>query len=496
MQIVHQTNLPGRKSLGCLTFFFVQDELKLPPGVPEPLRDAMSRAFTLRVFTGKKDQSTVVLPAGGSAERLMLVGLGEGKDLNRELWRRAAGSAGKALASMNIAEAGVWLASPPGGRSKSPQGEDIAEGIMLGSYTFTTYKEKKKGKDKEEERELKRVTLFDPRKITTRDAVAKGVTRGEAVCLARTLGNHPANVMTPTRLAEEARAISKKRGLTCKVMEKKEMEAKGFGMLLGVSRGSRQPPKLITMEYRAAKPKGTLVFVGKGITFDSGGISLKPGQAMDEMKFDMCGAAAVLGAMDAIGTIKPPVNVIGIVPASENLPDGEATKPGDIHKSYSGMHVEILNTDAEGRLVVGDALAYGIERFKPDAVVDLATLTGACVIALGHYATGAITNNEAFQKNVVSAGEQSGDIVWPLPSFSEYEEGLKGKYGDLQNIASRDGGAITGGLFLKNFVGDVPWVHLDIAGTAWGVKRIGYIPNEGATGVGVRLLMDLASSWR
>jgi leucyl aminopeptidase len=316
------------------------------------------------------------------------------------------------------------------------------------------------------------------------------------VCFARTLGNHPGNVLTPTRLAEEARALARRRKLRCTVLERKDMEKLGLGLLLGVAQGSRQTPKLIVLEYRPRGARGTLAFVGKGITFDSGGISLKPGASMDEMKFDMCGAAAVLGAMDAIAQLSPKVNVIGIAPATENLPDGQATKPGDIHKSYSGKHVEILNTDAEGRLVLADALAYGIEKYKPDAVVDLATLTGACVVALGHYASGAVSNHDAFQQRVVEAGKRSGDIIWPLPNFPEYEEGLKGKYGDLQNVAGRDGGAITGGLFLKNFVGDVPWVHVDIAGTAWGVKSVGHIPNEGATGVGVALLIDLATQWK
>jgi leucyl aminopeptidase len=265
---------------------------------------------------------------------------------------------------------------------------------------------------------------------------------------------------------------------------------------MGVAKGSRQPPKLILLEYRPVrKSSQTLAFVGKGITFDSGGISLKPGAAMDEMKFDMCGAAAVLGAMDGIGQLKPDVNVVGIVPACENLPDGQAVKPGDILKSYAGKHVEVLNTDAEGRLILGDALAYGIERYQPDAVVDLATLTGACVIALGHYATGAVSNHDALQQRLVDTGKACGDIVWPLPNFPEYGEALKGKYADLQNIAGREGGAITGGLFLKNFVGEVPWVHLDIAGTAWGVKNVGHVPNEGATGVGVCLLIDLARQW-
>ena len=320
--------------------------------------------------------------------------------------------------------------------------------------------------------------------------------RGEAICLARTLGNHPPNYMTPTQLAKEAQQVAKRRGLKMRVMDQAELNKLGMGMFIGVAKGSRQPPKLIIIEYRPRGAKGTLAFVGKGITFDSGGISLKPGQAMDEMKFDMCGAAAVVGAMDGIAAAKPNVNVVGVIPACENLPDGNSVKPGDILKSYSGKHVEILNTDAEGRLVLGDALAYSIKQFKPDAVVDLATLTGACVIALGHYATGAITNNDNFMEQVEQAGKSSGDIVWPLPNFDEYGEGLKGKYADLQNIGPREGGTISAGLFLKHFVDEVPWVHLDIAGTAWGVSKIGHIPYNGATGVGVALLMDLAESWK
>jgi leucyl aminopeptidase len=207
----------------------------------------------------------------------------------------------------------------------------------------------------------------------------------------------------------------------------------------------------------------------------------------------MCGAAAVLGALDGIAQLKPGVNGVGVIPACENLPAGGAVKPGDILKSFAGLHVEVLNTDAEGRLIVADTLAYALKSFRLDALLDLATLTGACVFALGHCATGAITNNPAFQEQVVQAGMRSGDIVWPLPSFNEYGDALKGKYADPRNIGPREGGAITGGLFLKHFVGETPWVHLDIAGTAWGVKGIGHVPNEGATGVGVRLPMDLAA---
>ena len=274
------------------------------------------------------------------------------------------------------------------------------------------------------------------------------------------------------------------------------MKKLGMGMLLGVSQGSNSPARLILSEYRTPGAKQTLAIVGKGVTFDSGGISLKPGKSMDEMKFDMCGAAAVLGAMYAVARLKPKINVIGVIPATENLPGGKAQRPGDIVTAFNGKKVEILNTDAEGRLILGDALSYSVKQYKPDAIVDLATLTGACVVALGHHATGALTNHASLMEQVRTAGEQSGDRVWELPNFPEYGELLKGKYGDLQNIGGPAAGTITGGKFLENFVGDTPWVHLDIAGTAWNVKYVDYQPANGATGVGVRLLIDLIQAWK
>ncbi|HUJ73523.1 MAG TPA: leucyl aminopeptidase, partial [bacterium] len=370
-------------------------------------------------------------------------------------------------------------------------GEALAEGLLLGSYTFEAYRDTR---SQDARKRLRSVLLYDAVKVSSARSVARGATRGEAVCLARDLGNQPPNVMTPARLAAEARAIARRRGLRCQILERAELRRLGMGMILGVSQGSHESPRLIVLEYRPPRARRTLLFVGKGITFDSGGISIKPAQAMDEMKFDMCGAAAVLGALDAVGRLKPNVRVVGLVPSCENMPGGGAIRPGDILKSFAGTHVEVLNTDAEGRLILGDALAYGVKRFKPDGVVDLATLTGACVIALGHYASGAISNDSAFQDQVLAAGRHSGDAVWPLPAFPEYEELLKGKTAQLQNIGPREGGAITAGLFLKSFVGQTPWVHLDIAGTAWGVKNIGHIPDEGATGVGVCLLVDLATS--
>ncbi|MBI3993781.1 MAG: leucyl aminopeptidase [Candidatus Lambdaproteobacteria bacterium] len=479
--------------MGALAVFVSDERNAVPTALSAGLRRDIKRVMDLKEFSGKAGQSRLLFPADGKPQRLLLVGLGKAKALTREALRRAAGSAAGQLADFNLSLAGAVLPKTGGGVPAGDVAGVVAEGMALGAYRFNTYKAK--AEDEKSRQHLQRITLFDPQQVSSRAAMQQGMVRAEAMCLARTLGNQPANAMTPTQLAKEAATVAKRRGLKFKALERKQLEAMGMGLFMGVAKGSRQPPKLILLEYRPRGATRTLAIVGKGITFDSGGISLKPGANMDEMKFDMCGAAAVLGAMDAIGALKPRVNVIGVVPACENLPDGEALKPGDILRAYSGTHVEILNTDAEGRLILADALAYAVKTYKPDGIVDLATLTGACVIALGHYATGAIANDEAFQAQVVASGKSSGDTVWPLPNFPEYEELIKGKYADLQNVGAREGGAITAGLFLKHFVGETPWVHLDIAGTAWGVKNVGHVPNEGATGVGVGLLIDLARQW-
>jgi leucyl aminopeptidase len=495
VKLTYSRKAPEKEQPGCLALFVAEGEVRPPKGLAAPLARVVRQAAALDDFQGKKDQTLLLLTGAAAVPRLLLVGLGKRDTIARETLRRAAGRAAQQLKKLSLEHAGAWLPERHGDVPPADLAELVAEGAVLGAYTFEGFKEKGGG-DGKPKAELKQLTLFDPAAASSARSMELGVLRGEAVCLARELGNQPANAMTPTLLAQAAQSLARRRGLKSKVLERAQLERLGLGMFLGVAKGSQEPPKLILLEYRPPRARQTLVFVGKGITFDSGGISLKPGAAMDEMKFDMCGAAAVLGAMEGIARLKPPVNVIGIVPACENLPDGQAVKPGDILKSYTGKHVEVLNTDAEGRLVLGDALAYGIRRYKPHAVVDLATLTGACVIALGHYATGAVGNHEALMERLVQAGRECGDIVWPLPNFEEYGEALKGKYADLQNIGTRDGGAISGGLFLKHFVGEVPWVHLDIAGTAWGVKNIGHIPNEGATGVGVRLLIDLARQWR
>jgi leucyl aminopeptidase len=304
------------------------------------------------------------------------------------------------------------------------------------------------------------------------------------MALTRDLGNLPANVCTPTYLAESAVKLAREWKLAVEVLERKDMEKLGMGTLLSVTKGSHQPPKLIVLRYAGAGARERpVVLVGKGITFDTGGISLKPAAEMDEMKFDMCGAASVLGTLRAVAELKLKLNVVGLVPTCENMPGGAATKPGDVVTSMSGQTVEILNTDAEGRLILADALTYA-ERFEPQAVVDIATLTGACIIALGHVCSGLFANKESLSQELQSAGAETWDRVWPLPLWDDYHEQLKSNFADFANIGGRPAGSVTAACFLSKFTRKYDWAHLDIAGTAWKSGR-----EKGATGRPVPLLV-------
>lgn len=460
-------------------------------GLPEEALSQLEAAKKLKVFSGKKGSTHHVVTGAKNLGQVLVVGLGPKQDLDAETLRRAAGKAGKLLGSLKVTEVVVPVPEFMGLVTAQPAGAVLAEGLSLGSYEFVEFKTN----DSAEAPKNVKVRLVDPDGITDAKAVKSGTFRAEATNFARTLGNTPPNVLSPKELAKRAEAMSKKQKLKFSVLEESDMKKLGMNMLLGVSVGAEEPAKLIIMEYHHEKAEETIALVGKGITFDSGGISLKPGKGMDEMKFDMCGSAAVIGAMQAIAQVKPKVNVIGVVAASENMPDGKAQRPGDIVKAYNGKTVEILNTDAEGRLVLGDALAYVVDQYKPQAIVDLATLTGACIVALGHQACGAVTNNTALMDKVRAAATVSGERVWELPNYPEYAESLKGKHADLRNIGDGDAGTIIGGAFLEHFVGDTPWVHLDIAGAAWSVKHVDYHPSGSATGVGVRLLTDLVARW-
>ncbi|HEU4460162.1 MAG TPA: leucyl aminopeptidase [Methylibium sp.] len=316
----------------------------------------------------------------------------------------------------------------------------------------------------------------------------RGVAIAEGVKLARECGNRPANHCTPSFLADEAKKLGKRGGIKCEVLERKDCEKLGMGSFLAVAQGSYEPLKFIVLRYDGAPDKGRkaqapVVLVGKGITFDTGGISIKPAPDMDEMKFDMCGAASVLGVFRTLAELQPKLNVVGLIPACENMPSGRSVKPGDVVTSMSGQTIEVLNTDAEGRLILCDALTYA-ERFKPAAVIDIATLTGACVIALGHHRSGLFSTDEALAQALLACGERALDPAWRMPLDDEYEEALKSNFADMGNVGGRAGGAITAAMFLRKFAGKLRWAHLDIAGTAWKSGA-----QKGATGRPVPLLV-------
>lgn len=327
------------------------------------------------------------------------------------------------------------------------------------------------------------------------------MTRGSraalAVCAARDMANEPANFWTPARFAEYGRKIAGEQNLKCTVLNKAALKRLGMGGILAVNQGSAEPAALVILEYRGGgKGCPTLLLVGKGLTFDSGGISLKPAAGMEDMKYDMCGGAAVLAAMQAVAEERPQgLNVVALVPATDNMTGSAALRPGDIITQYGGRTVEVVNTDAEGRLLLADALAYGIEKFKPTAVVDVATLTGAVIVGLGHHRTGLLANNDALAAQILAAGERSGEPLWRLPLGPEYSRLLKSEVADLKNIGDKTAGTITAAAFLQEFVGETPWAHLDIAGTAWGMEK-SYINGKSPSGTAVRTLLQLIRDWR
>ena len=418
---------------------------------------------------------------GTSAERVLLVGLGKADELGPKQYREAVGAAVRALADGGAADAVIYLAEV---RVKD---QDRSWALFHGAaaaadvtYRFDRLKSKKNNR-----KGLSKIALGLTGKPTAADAnaVKRGAALGAGQGLAKDLGNLPSNICTPSYLAKQAQALARTHKLKCQVLVQKDMEKLAMGALLAVTKGSREPAKLIVLEYHGAgKTHKPVVLVGKGITFDTGGISLKPSAEMDEMKYDMSGAGSVLGTIAAAAQMQLPVNVIGVIPTCENMPGGNAIKPGDIVTSMSGQTVEILNTDAEGRLVLCDALTYS-ERFEPDAVIDIATLTGACVIALGGVATGLYSNDNQLAQDLLAAGQSAWDRAWHMPLWDDYQEQIKSPFADIANIGGRPAGSITAACFLSRFAKKFKWAHLDIAGTAWrGGKE------KGSTGRPVPLL--------
>src|SRR5437016_546586 len=454
------------------------------------LGGALSKLVQSKEFEGKANEVLLYHTQDMVTERrLVLVGLGKKKEVTIETIRQAMGSAAKRVRQAKVGSYSVVLPTAmPGGMSWVEVAQAMVEGAILGSYQFTVYRsEAASGQDVAEMR------ILIPRKSQLRqvtEGVRRGVATAEATVFVRDLCNHPSNVLTPTRVADEAKTVAKTEGITIKILEQKEMERLGMGALLGVARGSQEPPKFIILEYNGAKKKDTrpVVLVGKTITFDTGGISLKPAENMEHMKADMTGGAEVLASIRAAARLKLPLRLISILPVAENMPGGRAMKPGDIVTTLSGKTVEVQNTDAEGRLILADGLAYAM-RYKPAALIDIATLTGACVVALGQFAIGMFGSDQPLKEEIQKSGQKAGERVWEMPLWEEYFEQLKSDVADMRNIGGRGGGMITAALFLSKFVGDCPWVHLDIASTDWSERERAYIP-KGPTAIGTRLLVQ------
>ncbi|MCD6485941.1 MAG: leucyl aminopeptidase [Syntrophobacterales bacterium] len=440
-------------------------------------------------FEGKLYSSSVVYTRGLiRGKRIMITGLGKKKEFNLEKLRGVFSKACQKIRDLNITQLAVSLDFGESEFSIRETAQAAVEGAMLGLYRFTPYKtleEDKKGEISEFIIAESRPGLLEGAK----DGAKTAEIISRAVYCARDLVSTPSNDMTPSILAERANDVAKEGNLKFEALNETSMKKLGMGALLGVSSGSAEEAKLIILEYNGGGKKDKpVVLVGKGVTFDSGGISIKPSEKMDEMKSDMSGGAAVIGTIKASAELKIPLNVVGIIPATENLPGGKAYKPGDVLKSMSGITIEIKNTDAEGRLILADALTFA-GRYKPAAIIDLATLTGACVIALGDYITGMLGTDGDLKEKIRNASDVTGETVWELPLWHEYDELIKSDVADIQNIGGRAGGTITAALLLKRFVDDYPWVHLDIAGPALLSKDKPYIP-KGASGVGVRLLVQ------
>ena len=432
-----------------------------------------------------KAGSTLLLHSVPSTlcDRILLVGLGKEKDFREKEFASAIRTAVKVLNETGAFDASIFLTElPVRKRSIAWRVRQTAMIALDATYKFDQFKSKKE----EIRRPLRKLTISVERRnelAPAEEALTQGLAIAEGMAMAKTLGNLPPNICHPTYLAEQALAMAEEFKLSCEILDRADMEKLGMHSLLAVARGSHQPPKLIVLTYKGSRAsEKPIVLVGKGVTFDTGGISLKPGAEMDEMKYDMCGAASVLGTMQAVARMALPINLTVVVPATENMPGGNATRPGDIVTSMSGQTIEILNTDAEGRLILCDALTYA-ERFEPDTVIDVATLTGACVVALGSIATGLFANKDALARDLLDAGEDANDRGWHMPLWDDYQELLKSPFADMANIGGRWGGAISAACFLSRFTKKFDWAHLDIAGTAWKSGA-----DKGATGRPVPML--------
>jgi leucyl aminopeptidase len=449
---------------------------------PQDLGEAAAGVVSGGDFSGKAGETALLYGQGGPAPRLLLVGLGERELFTLEKLRRAAATVARRARGLKLHSAAFSLPALPDTTIREVA-RSVAEGVRLGLYRFGRHK------SAAEDRDLDAFWLVADE--GTLDEATEGAKLGanvaEGAVLARDLANEPSNVATPEYLAQRASTIAEKYGMELEVLDRAGIEEQGLTGLATVGRSASNEPRFIVLEHRGGGDSAPIVLIGKAVTFDSGGISIKPSAGMEDMKFDMSGGAAVLGAMEAAGALDLPLNVVALAPATENLPGGSAFKPGDVLQMHSGKTVEIVTTDAEGRLILADALSYA-RRYEPSAVVDCATLTGACVVALGDHASGLMGNDEDLVAELQTAGEAAGEKAWPLPLFEEYTEQIRGDTADIKNSGGRKGGALTAGAFLKEFA-EYPWAHLDVAGTAYGKKGNAYT-TKGATGAPTRLLVE------
>ncbi|MDO8587671.1 MAG: leucyl aminopeptidase [Armatimonadota bacterium] len=466
-------------------------DVKHPGGGTGAVDRALGGAITQLIadegFEGKLGQTAALQTYGRiPATKVILVGLGKAEEFTTDGVRRASAAAAKRAADANAKKVSTILhGAGIGGLDPGECTLALVEGAALGLYKFLKYKTVDRKETSVEEVEI--VEMDASKLEAIRAGAAKGEITSDATIFARDLVNDPSNSATPTMLAETARKIAEENGLECSVLDREQIAESGMNLLLAVAQGSAQPPKFIVLRYSSPGASRTVAIVGKGITFDSGGLSLKPADGMENMKDDMSGSAAVLAAMRAITKIAPPVNVLGIAPATENMPGGGAVKPGDVIRSLNGKTVEINNTDAEGRLVLADALAYAVKE-GADEIIDVATLTGACVVALGRGMSGIMSNNDELADRLIAIGEKEGDPLWRLPLFKDYKEMLISEVADLKNAPGREAGAIAGGMFLHEFVEDKPWAHIDIAGPSFLDKATLTAP-KGGTAAGTRILV-------
>ena len=488
-----------------LVYFAVEAKGKMP-ACDAAIKPQVKKAFELKDFSGKAAEQILFYPAARSkivATRVLVLGTGpvnkekdEGEAL--DMLREVGGQVAKVCASVKAKELVICLPDPKhlSGILADPEvpAAALAEGVILGDYRFDKYKESTKKKtDYPGLGAVKFVCKADLNAV--RQGVEKAKNAAFAGCTARDMANEPGNHWTSADFAAYAKQLAADTGLGYRCLEKKELEQMGMGGIIAVNQGSHVPARMIVLEYLPEDCTETILLVGKGLTFDSGGISIKPSASMEDMKYDMCGGAAVMCAMQAVALEKPDVGVVAIVPATDNMSGAKAVHPGDIISHYNGVTSEVINTDAEGRLILADALAWGIENFKPTCVLDTATLTGAVIIGLGHHYTGLVSNNDALVKAVEAAGNMAGEPVWRLPLDKNYEKQIESNVADIKNTGGKPAGTITAAAYLSNFVGKTPWAHLDIAGTAWDFTKKTYIP-KGPSGTATRTFINLVRNWK